>query len=82
MDQWQLQEAKNRFSEVIEKALRSGPQVVTRRGVETVVIISVKDYQKLTQPTKNLVDFFKQSPLKGVKLDLERVKDFPREVDF
>ena len=47
MTQWQLQDAKNKFSEVVEKALQEGPQVVTRRGVKTVIILSVKDYQKL-----------------------------------
>ena len=82
MTQWQLQDAKNRFSEVVDKALRDGPQIVTRRGVKTVVILSVKDYQRLKKPKSNLVDFFRKSPLKGIKLDLERAKDFPREVEF
>jgi prevent-host-death family protein len=40
MDHWQLKDAKNRFSEIVNKALRDGPQVVTRRGKKTVVIIS------------------------------------------
>lgn len=82
MGQWQLQEAKNKFSEVVDKALQDGPQVVTRRGVKTVVILSVKDYQKLKKPKSNLVDFFRKSPLKGINLDLERTKDYPREVEF
>ena len=82
MTQWQLQEAKNKFSEVVDKALQDGPQVVTRRGVETVVIMSVKDYQELTEPKDNIVDFFRKSPLKGIDLDLKRMKDFPREIDF
>ena len=41
---WQLQEAKNRLSEVVEKALSQGPQVVSRRGKDTVVVLSIEDY--------------------------------------
>ena len=82
MTQWQLQDAKNKFSEVVEKALQEGPQVVTRRGVKTVIILSVKDYQKLKKPRTNIVDFFQKSPLKGIDLDLERNKDLPREIEF
>ena len=79
---WQLQTAKNRLSEVVEKALRQGPQTITRRGKETAVILSVKDYKKLTRPHGGLVDFFRRSPLRGVDLDLERSKDLPREVEL
>jgi antitoxin Phd len=82
MAQWQLQEAKNRFSELVDEALHKGPQVVTRRGIETVVIMSVNDYRELTKPKKNIVDFFRESPLKGVDLHLERDKSLPREVAF
>ena len=82
MELWQLQEAKNKFSEVVEKAIKNGPQIITRRGIETVVIISVEDYQKLTQPKTSIVDFFRKSPLRGVDLDLTRNKDVGREIDF
>lgn len=82
IEYWQLQEAKNRFSEVVEKALRNGPQIVRKRGVDTVVIVSVEEYRKLTRPKTTLVDFFRKSPLKGVELDLKRSKDLPREVDL
>jgi len=64
MDHWQLQEAKNRFSELVRGALRYGPQIVTKRGVETVVVMSVKDYQKLIRPPSDLVKFFRESPLR------------------
>ena len=82
IEYWQLQEAKNRFSEVVEKALRNGPQIVRKRGVDTVVIVSVEEYRKLTRPKTTLVDFFRKCPLKGVELDLKRSKDLPREVDL
>ena len=45
---WKLQDAKAKFSQVVENALKIGPQYVTRRGQEAVVILSVKDYQKIT----------------------------------
>ena len=44
---WALQDAKNRLSEVVDAALRGHPQVVTRRGVETAVIISHDDYARM-----------------------------------
>lgn len=82
MEHWQLQEAKNRFSELVKKAILNGPQVVTKRGVETVVVISVDEYQKLTRPKTSLSEFFRKSPLKDTKIDLKRIKEYPREVDL
>lgn len=69
---WQLQEAKNKFSEVVEEALSQGPQVVTRRGVETVIILSYAEYLKLIATKKKLSEFFRQSPLAETEIDLSR----------
>lgn len=80
MEHWQLQDAKNRFSEIVNKALRDGPQVVTRRGKKAVVIMSAEQYQRLVKPKLNIVDFFQESPLRGEELDLVRNKDVAREV--
>ena len=44
---WALQDAKNRFSEVVDAALRGKPQIVTRRGVETAVILSHAEYERI-----------------------------------
>ena len=82
METWQLQEAKNRFSEVVNKALRDGPQVVTRHGKKAVVIMSVEQYRRLMRPKTSIVDFFQKSPLKHVDLDLTRKKDSAREVEL
>lgn len=71
---WQLQEAKNKFSEVVEKALSKGPQVVTRRGVETVIVLSYAEYRKLISPKKKLSEFFRQSPLVETDIDFSRDK--------
>ena len=69
---WQLQEAKNKFSEVVEEALSQGPQVITRRGVETVILLSYAEYRKLLASQKKLSEFFRQSPLADVDIDLDR----------
>jgi antitoxin Phd len=69
---WQLQEAKNKFSEVVEEALSDGPQVITKRGVEAVIVLSYSEYRKLLASQKKLSEFFRQSPLVGSDLDLNR----------
>jgi prevent-host-death family protein len=79
---WQLQEAKNKFSEVVEKALSEGPQIITRRGVRAVALIALKDLERLRRPKTSLVEFLERSPLKGVKLELKRDKDRGRAVDL
>jgi prevent-host-death family protein len=80
MEKWQLQDAKNRFSEVVKRAHENGPQIVTRRGTETVVVISIEEYRRLTRPKTSLVSFFRESPLFDSEIDLSRSKDLPREV--
>jgi antitoxin Phd len=79
IEKWKLQDAKNKFSEVVEKALKE-PQIVTRHGKETVVVISFEEYKKLNKPNESLADFFKNSPLNNIKI--ERDKSFSREVDL
>lgn len=79
---WQLQEAKNKFSNLVDKAHHDGPQVVTRHGKESVVIIAIEDYQKLNKPKSDLVSFFKKSPLSGINLDLTRDKSSSRDIEL
>ena len=79
---WQLQEAKNRLSELIDNALHQGYQTITRHGEPTVVILSVKEFEKLSSQPSSIEDFFSNSPLQNVHLDLNRNKDLPREVHF
>lgn len=78
---WTLQDAKNRFSEVVREALENGPQTVTRRGEDTVVIVSAQEFAQLRKPT-SVLEFFRNSPLVGVDLDLERDRDEPRDIEF
>lgn len=56
MKAWQLQEAKAKFSEVVEAAIREGPQTVTRRGEDAVVIVSIEVFVALTQANTSLDD--------------------------
>ncbi len=83
MTKWQLQEAKNRLSEVVRKASEEGPQIITLRGDDAVVVVAASEYSKLTQrPKSSLVDFFRKSPLGGVALDLTRSRDVGRRVEL
>ncbi len=82
MQTWQLQHAKNRFSEVVDQAVDQGPQIITRRGTDTVVVLSVEDYRRLRKPKTNLVQFFRDSPLADAELDLERDRDTRRDIEL
>ena len=69
---WQLQEAKNKFSEVVKEAMASGPQVITKHGVEAVIVLSYAEYRALVLHQKKLSAFFRESPLVGEDLNLTR----------
>ncbi len=83
MTAWKLEDAKNRFSEVVRRAASEGPQFVTKHGREAAVVMGVEEYRRLTQPV-DLVDFLSQSPLAAAleagELILERAKDLDRDV--
>jgi antitoxin Phd len=79
---WQLQEAKSRLSQVVDHALREGPQTITLRGKPAVVVVSFEEFQNLTRPSASLREFFRQSPLYDSDLDIERSKDLSREVQL
>ena len=70
MKAWQLQDAKAKFSEVVEAALHEGPQAVTRRGEEAVVVISHTTYLELTQARTTLDD-----ALAGAPAELTVIRD-------
>jgi len=82
---WQVQTAKARFSEVFRLARAQGPQRITRQGKEGVVMMAEEQFDKLVRKSRqpqSLVQFFRQSPLVGVDLDLERDRDSGRNVDL
>ncbi|NJL80511.1 MAG: type II toxin-antitoxin system Phd/YefM family antitoxin [Richelia sp. RM2_1_2] len=61
--QWQLQEAKNKLSEVIDKAIHEGAQVITRRGIEVAIVLSYAEYRQMVASKKKISEFFRESPL-------------------
>lgn len=77
---WQVQDAKNRFSEVIERAINEGPQEITKHGKKAAVVLLIKEYQKLKRRKGSLGDIFHNSPLAEIKI--ERKQDISREVEF
>jgi len=79
---WQLQDAKNKFSNLVDKAQNKGPQVVTKHGKKAVVVLSIEEYEKLIKPKTNLVNFFKNSPLATTDLDLKRSNEIPRDIEL
>ncbi|MDX1568241.1 MAG: type II toxin-antitoxin system Phd/YefM family antitoxin [Longimicrobiales bacterium] len=85
MKTWKLEDARNRFSEVVRRAMDQEPQLVTRHGREAAVVIGVEEYRRLTAP-RNLLQFLQDSPFsKAVaegELELERPKDYGRDVDL
>ena len=78
---WRLAEAKNKLSEIVEKALSEGPQFVTRRGREAVVVVSAADYRKLTSPGVTFREYLRLGEsLDG--LDLARDPSPVRDVEL
>jgi len=76
-DVWQLQDAKNKLSKVIERALKQGPQLITRRGEKSAVVISYSEYTRMKKSQAKLSEFFRASPLGGI--DFERDKSLSRD---
>ena len=72
MTAWQIQEAKNKLSELIDRALAEGPQVITRHGVEVAVVMPFGGYKKLTARKQRLGDFLLASPLHKSGLSIVR----------
>ena len=79
---WQLQEAKSRFSEVVERAMKQGAQTVTKHGKPAVVIVSSEEYQRIKAPRKSLVAALRQCPEDLTKLIDNRSKEPARKVKF
>lgn len=77
---WQVQEAKARFSELVRSA-DSGPQTITIHGRRAAVVLSAGDYDRLKNKRGKpaLTEFLRDSPLAGVELDLARDRSLPRK---
>ncbi len=79
---WQLQDAKNKFSNLVNNAREKGPQIVTKHGEKAVVVLSFEDYKKLSRPKTSLITFFQNSPLAKTDFKISRNKDFPRDIEI
>ena len=80
---WKLEDAKARFSEVVRRAHSEGPQRVTVRGRDAVVVVAVEEFERLQHPTPDSLPFvtFMES-LSGDGLDLIRDRDVGRDVEL
>ena len=77
---WQIQEAKARFSELIETVLEKGIQKITKSGQEIAVILSLEEFKRYTESKESLLEFFKDSPCQEVDLEIRRNKTQARKV--
>lgn len=77
---WQIQEAKARFSEMIERVLKDGPQTVTRRGKAVAVVVRAEEYRRLRTGGKSFKALLAAAPLKSVEIG--RSRETGRVVDF
>jgi prevent-host-death family protein len=81
MHKWSLHEAKNKLSNLVDIAARGQPQIITKRGIEAVVVIGMNEYQTLQNPKVSLKEFLLQEP-KFDDLEIGRPKGKAREVDL
>lgn len=81
MMQWRLADAKNKFSEVVNRALREGPQQVSRRD-DAVVVMSLAEYQRLTSKRMSFKRFLLDHTPSLDGLDLSRDQSPMREVEL
>ncbi|MBN8994490.1 MAG: type II toxin-antitoxin system Phd/YefM family antitoxin [Rhizobiales bacterium] len=83
---WQVQEAKSRFSELIERAEKEGPQTITRHGKPSAVVVSMAEYERLekagAEEKPNLIDFLLTSGPILDDFEIERDKDVGREINL
>ena len=78
---WQLQEAKQRFSELLRRARAQGPQVVTKHGEEVAVVVSIEDYRRLTDELPSFKEFLLAAPDLDA-LEIQRPREAARVVEL
>jgi prevent-host-death family protein len=76
---WPMARAKARLSEVVERALTEGPQIITRNGRRAVVVVAADEWERKSRRQGTLAEFLASSPLAGSGLNVERLPDGPRE---
>ena len=78
---WQVQEAKQRFSELLRAAASEGPQIVTRHGHEIAVVIEVSEFRRLRGDTADFKDYLRSGP-EFDDLELVRRDELPRDIEW
>jgi prevent-host-death family protein len=88
-DHWQIQEAKQRFSEMIRAVTSEGPQIITRHGEDVAVVVDIGEYRRLTRPPADLAGILLGGPSLDdlsadvfAEIEAERKADFGRAVDL
>ena len=79
---WKYQDAVRQFGKLFKSALSEGPQYITQEGIETVVIISINEYEQLVSESTGFKEFLLNCPKIDEPLQTERLKDFPRDIDL
>jgi prevent-host-death family protein len=79
---WQIKDARAHFGELVDRAIREGPQIVTRNGKNAVVVVSVEEWERRNRRRGDIVEFFANSPLREEGLEIERVRDEPRDIEL
>ena len=77
---WQIQQAKARFSEMVERTLKEGPQTVTRHGKPVAVLVRADEYWRLRAGRKTFKTLLASAPMRGV--EIRRSRDTGRIIDF
>ena len=80
-DDWQLQDAKARFSALIKKAQDEGPQRITRHGEPVAVVVSQRDFENMNHK-ESLVEFLRSSSLGEIEIPERDPNDFGREIEI
>ena len=78
---WQLQEAKQRFSEVVRSAEADGPQFVTRHGDEVAVVLDIREYRRLKGDAPDFKTFLRSAPYFDLP-EIDRSEDLARPVSM
>ncbi len=88
-DHWQIQDAKQRFSEMIRAVASEGPQVITRHGEDVAVVVGIEEYRRLTRPVVDLAGVLLGGPKVDdgaadvfAEVEAERKADFGRVIGF
>ena len=79
---WQIKDARANFSVMVDRAVSEGPQIVTRHGKKMVVVVAAEEWERREQRRGDLVEFFALSPLREEGIDIERTRDYPRELEL